>query len=198
MPENKTSPPVPTPPLSSRESEILELAANGLIDKQIAAKLGVQLATVRTYWERIYTKLKSANRAQAIALGMPHNRLERVAEEMAAFALRNIEDEAISACDKQQIFLTWNKGVQNLFGYSEEEWVGQHNSLMFVPEEKEEAPQEFKDADKAGASVNDRWHMRKDGSRFWGTNIVIPLEERHSPASYIKIIRIKQEPDSKS
>ena len=169
------------------------MAATGLIDKEIAVKLGVTLATVRTYWERIRKKLDATNRAHAIALGMPHNKIERAGDEVFEFLVHSIEHEAISMCDENGRFLTWNKGVLAVTGYTAEEWIGQHHRLIFLPEEESEADQEFRDADKAGASVNDRWHLHKDGHRFWGTNIVIPLTGAGA-AGYAKIVRPKPSP----
>lgn len=183
------------PALSGREKEVLELAAQGLVDKQIASELGVAYATVNTYWSRIRQKLGAANRSHAVALGMPHNRLEQVDAELAAFIIRRMQHEAIMTCDSYGTLLTWNEGVKELFGYSEEEWVGAHCSIFFVPNEKDDALRELTDAAKAGASVNDRWHMRKDGSRFWGTNMVLSLEGG-SPARFAKIVREKTERDS--
>lgn len=54
--------------LSTRDVSILNLAANGKADKQIAAELGLSLSTVRTYWSRIREKLGAATRAQAVGL----------------------------------------------------------------------------------------------------------------------------------
>jgi DNA-binding CsgD family transcriptional regulator len=53
--------------LSEREEEILRLAAQGLTDKAIAASIGVQISTVRTYWDRLKTKLDATNRTEAVA-----------------------------------------------------------------------------------------------------------------------------------
>ena len=185
----------PLPPLGKREEEILQLAAQGFADKEIGAILHIRLATVRSYWDRIRIKLNALNRTHAVILSMPQNRIERASEELASFAMRAIEDEVISICNWKGVFLTWNLGVEKIFGYAEHEWVGQHNSIIFVPEEKLEAKKEFDDADLAGASVNDRWHVRKDGSRFWGTNIVLAFEPPHSLAAYAKIVRPKASPE---
>ena len=53
--------------LSSREREIVLLAARGLTDKEIKRRLGVSTSTVATYWKRIRDKLDTVNRAEAIA-----------------------------------------------------------------------------------------------------------------------------------
>jgi DNA-binding NarL/FixJ family response regulator len=42
-------------PVTERQAEILELAARGLSDKEIAHRLGVTHRTVRSHLERLYT-----------------------------------------------------------------------------------------------------------------------------------------------
>jgi DNA-binding NarL/FixJ family response regulator len=51
--------------LSSRETEVIDLAAHGSCDKEIASELGVSIATVRTYWDRIRTKTATRSRTHA-------------------------------------------------------------------------------------------------------------------------------------
>ena len=53
--------------LSHREGEILRLASEGFTDKEIAGHLGVQISTVRTYWDRLKAKLSATNRTEAVA-----------------------------------------------------------------------------------------------------------------------------------
>jgi DNA-binding NarL/FixJ family response regulator len=52
--------------LSPREFEIMELAAQGLSAKKIAARLGLRFYTVTTYMKHIYRKLGVHNRVSAI------------------------------------------------------------------------------------------------------------------------------------
>jgi len=56
-----------TAELSTRESEVLQLLAQGYLYKEIADTLGISLPTVNTYIRRIYEKLHVRSRAQAIA-----------------------------------------------------------------------------------------------------------------------------------
>ncbi len=58
---------VGVPPLTVREGQILELLAEGLGNKQIAARLGITTNTVKTHLELLFDKLDVASRAEAVA-----------------------------------------------------------------------------------------------------------------------------------
>jgi LuxR family maltose regulon positive regulatory protein len=55
-------------PLSGRELEVLQLAASGLSNQQIAAKLYLSEGTVKTHLHNIYGKLGASNRIQALQM----------------------------------------------------------------------------------------------------------------------------------
>jgi DNA-binding NarL/FixJ family response regulator len=61
----KNSPP-PDDTLSSRENEILQLLARGLLYKEISDQLSISTSTVRQHIHRIYEKLHVQNRTEAI------------------------------------------------------------------------------------------------------------------------------------
>ena len=56
--------------LSSREREILALVADGLGNKQIAARLGISANTVKTHLELLFGKFGVSSRAEAVAMGV--------------------------------------------------------------------------------------------------------------------------------
>ena len=58
--------PVADAQLSEREREVLECLAKGLLYKQIASQMGISMATVRTYTQRIYEKLHVHTRTEAV------------------------------------------------------------------------------------------------------------------------------------
>ena len=68
-----TIPPKPTgassPPLTRREVEVLGMLAEGLANKNIAARLGISEHTVKTHVASILTKLDAFSRAEAVAVG---------------------------------------------------------------------------------------------------------------------------------
>ena len=59
-----------TATLSRREQEILALLADGLVNKQIAARLGISTNTVKTHLELLFEKLGVTTRAEAVATGV--------------------------------------------------------------------------------------------------------------------------------
>ena len=56
--------------LTSREKDVLQMAAKGASNKEIAEKLVVKEVTVKTHINSIFKKLKVANRTQAVLLAM--------------------------------------------------------------------------------------------------------------------------------
>ena len=57
-------------PLTERESEVLQLLAQGLANKQIAIKLHISEHTVKFHVSSIYGKLGATNRTEAVRLGV--------------------------------------------------------------------------------------------------------------------------------
>ena len=53
--------------LTAREREVLQLLADGLGNKQIAARLGISTSTVKTHLEELFDRLDVASRAEAVA-----------------------------------------------------------------------------------------------------------------------------------
>lgn len=58
-----------TQPLTRREIEVLGMLAEGLANKNIAARLGISEHTVKTHVASILTKLDAFSRAEAVAIG---------------------------------------------------------------------------------------------------------------------------------
>ena len=56
--------------LTNRERQILALLADGLANKQIAARLQISANTVKTHLELLFEKLGVSSRAEAVAIGV--------------------------------------------------------------------------------------------------------------------------------
>lgn len=58
------------PSLSPREIEVLQLAAGGMENKQIARALGIGEATVKTHLSEAFQRLGATGRAEAVAIAL--------------------------------------------------------------------------------------------------------------------------------
>lgn len=54
--------------LSSRQREIVRLASEGLLNKQIAHELGITVATVKAHMSLAIERLSAKNRTHAVAI----------------------------------------------------------------------------------------------------------------------------------
>jgi PAS domain S-box-containing protein len=99
------------------------------------------------------------------------------------------EDFAIVTLDPGGVIRGWNSGAERLVGHSPGEALGQPGALFFTPEDRaNHAPEEeMRRAAAEGRAVNERWHLRRDGSRFWGSGLTMPLAD--GDGGYVKIFR---------
>lgn len=70
-------------PLSPRQAQIVNLAAAGHTDKEIAIIAGVSVGTLRTYWDRLRHRYDARSRSEVIAKAL----LKPPVSEMAAYML---------------------------------------------------------------------------------------------------------------
>jgi DNA-binding CsgD family transcriptional regulator len=55
--------------LTERETEILQLVADGMVSREIAEKLMIAPETVKTHMHHILAKLQARSRAHAVTIG---------------------------------------------------------------------------------------------------------------------------------
>ena len=86
----------------------------------------------------------------------------------------NVHDFAVFATDLDGRIVSWNPGVGSLLGYAEGEWVGRDASVIFTPEDRERGAHlwEMETALREGRAEDQRWHLRRDGSRFWANGLL--------------------------
>lgn len=113
-------------------------------------------------------------------------------EELLQLIVKSIEDFAIFAIDLDGNAASWNPGVEKLLGYTEEEFVGRKACDIFTPEdnERDACGHELHTAKELGRAENQRWHVRKDGSRFWANGLMMALrDEAGRLRGFTKILR---------
>jgi PAS domain S-box-containing protein len=103
----------------------------------------------------------------------------REREERLRLVMDSVKEYAIMTLDADGLITSWNSGAQKAFGWTDEEVLGQHSSLVFTPEDRQaSAPiEEMRVARDEGRAVDDRWHLRKDGGRLFMSGVLAPLRD---------------------
>lgn len=103
----------------------------------------------------------------------------RAGEERLRLVAATTRDFAIVTTDAAGRITSWNRGAQRIFGYAEEEMLQQPIAAIFTPEDQAHGvpEQEMRRAAETGRAEDERWHLRKDGSRFYCSGVMTPLEE---------------------
>ncbi len=117
-------------------------------------------------------------------------------DELFRLLIENVQDYAIFVIDPEGRVENWNPGAERLLGYPEVEMIGQSIALLFTPDDIERGyPQrEMQEALEQGRGNDDRWHVRKDGSRFWCGGTLTPLwDESRKLRGFAKIMRDRTE-----
>lgn len=110
------------------------------------------------------------------------------APDFARLIVESATDFAIFTSDANGVLTSWNIGAEAILGWTADEAIGMDGAQIFTPEDREAgAPDdEMKRALADGRSVNERWHLRKDGSRFWGSGLLMPLRDGNG---FVKLMR---------
>jgi len=97
--------------------------------------------------------------------------------ELYRFQVRQTSQHAIFVMDTDGYLRNWNRGVEHILGYREDEWIGQHASLIFTPPEhaRNVCMAEMEFAARHDCSSDIRWHARKDGSLLFAHGYMTAL-----------------------
>ena len=126
------------------------------------------------------------------------SRRKRAEQDLAAsqqrllLMLENAREYAIFSTDLERRVTSWNVGAERLLGYQESEIIGEPADVIFTAEDRlANAPaEECTQALREGRSGDDRWHERKDGSRFWSSGAWMSMHDEHGKViGLLKILR---------
>ena len=105
-------------------------------------------------------------------------------------------DFAIVATEQDGLVTAWNTGAERTLGWSAKEMIGEKVDRFFTPEDRAEGrPQiEIREALASGRATDERWHMKKDGSRFWASGEMLALHDLDGAhLGFVKILRDRTE-----
>jgi len=120
------------------------------------------------------------------------DRALRESEERFRLLVEGVKDFAIFMTDAGGRIASWNDGASRILGYAEGEILGGDFARIFTPEDRAAgAPaHELATAVAEGRAEAERWHLRKDGSRFWASGVVSPLyDEAGGLRGFAKVMR---------
>lgn len=104
----------------------------------------------------------------------------------------SLQDYSIFTVDKALNINSWNSGATKIFQYETDEVIGKPFEIIFTEKDiKAGIPKiEIDTALKEGRSVDVRWHLCKDGNKFYADGLVFPLKSKEDEViGYVKILR---------
>lgn len=112
------------------------------------------------------TELRTAQRA-----------LSESEERFELFAA-NAREYAVVGMDAEGRITTWSPSAERILGWTRKEALGRSGAIFFTEEDREAGAveHELEAARRDGSALDERWHVRKDGSRFWGTGVMVALQ----------------------
>lgn len=113
-------------------------------------------------------------------------------EERLRLLIESAQDYAIFTMRQNGIIDSWNIGAEKIFGWSEAEAIGQSGDIIFTPEDRAKGipDKEMKKALQKGRAEDERFHIRKDGSRFFVSGVMTILKNSGGGVQgFVKIAR---------
>jgi len=148
------------------------------------------------------TPLRAANGDVYAALAVSYDisdrkkaeEMRRESEERLHLLIESASDYAIFTITPDNIIDSWNAGAEKVFGWKEAEIVGKSAEILFTSKDRAAGvpEKEINTAAETGRAEDERWHIRKDGSRFFASGVMQPLMDG-KVAGFVKIARDQTE-----
>jgi len=103
-----------------------------------------------------------------------------------------VQDYALFLLDGAGRVVAWYSGAARIYGYNQDDAVGQHLSLLYPSEENlhSRLQEELVRASTEGHFGNEGWHVRRDGGRFWANAITMALRDENGELQgFARVVR---------
>ncbi len=137
-----------------------------------------------------------ASSAARVAQLESENQALREENARAHQILRSAVDYAVITLDDQGRITGWNEGARQVLGYTEAEVLGRSGDMIFTAEDRNQGrfDLELRRALEHGRAANERWHLRRGGTRFWASGLMMPLLNAHGQSDgFLNILRDRTE-----
>jgi two-component system, chemotaxis family, CheB/CheR fusion protein len=103
----------------------------------------------------------------------------RQSEERLRLLIDSATDYAIFTMNEQGAIDSWNSGAERVFGYQANEIIGSDFAILFIPEDRAASVpgHELTQARARGRAADERYHIRKNGTRFYCSGVTTRLGE---------------------
>ena len=97
--------------------------------------------------------------------------------ELTRLMIEEVKEVAVFFMDVNGIIETWNGAAEEMKGFTAEDAIGSHLSLLYTVEDKALgwAHRNLQVASETGFFREERWRQRKDGSLFWARVLLTAL-----------------------
>jgi len=110
---------------------------------------------------------------------------ERLLEQNEAWfnaIITGITDYALVSLDGNGDIAGWNESIGRVTGFDAASSVRRPYSIFYPPDATtpERLLDRLREADSSGWSLDDGWQLRADGTRFWGSAVIVPQRDSSS------------------
>lgn len=163
--------------LSERQRQMVDLAGHGLTDKEIARQLSLSEGTLRTYWDRLRTRMGAQSRTEVLAR-LSQSRYERLSEahqELVAI-LKNLPQFVWTALPGGHVDYC-NDWFARYSGLTLDECIGPGCKVLMPDEELPQSAARWKAAQETGQGYEAQVRFRcgYDGTYRWHLIRLSPL-----------------------
>jgi PAS domain S-box-containing protein len=106
--------------------------------------------------------------------------------------VESVSEYAIYQLDAEGHVMTWNRGAEQIKGYTPNEAIGLHFTRFFTQEDidKGHPADLLRRASRQNRVEEEGWRVRKDGSRFWANVVITAIHDSTGAITgYAKVTR---------
>ena len=113
-----------------------------------------------------------------VTLSVQRERELRQSQAWINTIVTGLTDYALMTLDDQGRVRDWNAGVERVIGHQSGTNIGKPYSIFYPADCMDPigAIDRLHEADRTGWSLDEGWRQRADGSRFWGSCLIAPLQ----------------------